>query len=613
MSSDSFSPLDPESSHRLRIEKIEPINKENISSQMAVWRAFVANIGIALIKLISWFFSRSTAMLAEAIHSGVDAFNSLCLIVGLKRGNKPADKLHPYGYGLEANIWTLFACIFMLFGTTVSIYNGFDRMFYHHDEVLELLKHYHLTALILIISILFEMWALTSASLAVLEEAEIEVKNPFLAFFKSFKYIKKIKSATTKFVWYEDTAALSGVIIALVALSISKFVLPQSLAYLPDAIASIIIGCILFALAIYLIKQNVNYLTGAAAGPQTEKLIREIATKSYGVTHLHDLKTMDMGSSGLIVNMKIEVDPETQMKDADDIANKLEEKIKSKIKNISHVTIEMQADDVDDNWNEKLENIIKEGEDLGILKPNEAQMLSKFFDFTEAVVYEIMVPRTEVNFIEVSSSIDELVNLITISGHTRLPVYEDNIDNILGVVNAKDVLRVVKKGINVSIRDLVRDLIIVPENKSISDMLSEFNAKKAQIAAVVDEHGGLAGIVTVEDIIEEIVGEIWDEFDVQIPELIKVNEKTLNIISKLDIEDFNERFGRDLPTEDFQTVGGYVFVLLGREPETGDIIEDNDIRYKVLSMDGHKIVRLLLEKKEGVFVDKQERNGNGAG
>ena len=608
MSSDSYSNIDSNGDQiYLTANTDESQSLENITKEYAIWRALAANIGIAGIKLLCWFFSRSSAMLSEAIHSGIDSFNSICLLVGLKRGSKPADKLHPFGYGLEANIWALFACILMLIGTVISVYNGLERILYDHGKVLELLHNYKWIAVTLAGSIIFEMWAVSSASIAVLDEADIKTKNGFDAFFVSLKYIKRTKSPTTKFVWYEDTAALSGVVIAFIALTLSKFFLPENLAYIPDCVASIIIGFILLGLAIYLLKNNVNSLTGMSARPHVEELIKDITSKVHGVSQLHELKTMDMGTSGVIVNMKIEVDPETQVKDADDIADKLEQRIKEQIKDVTHVTIEMQADDSEENWSDKFEKLIKEGREIGLLKPREAKMLSKFFDFIDTVVDEIMIPRTEVTFVDVESNIDELVALIIESGHTRIPVYRDNVDDIIGIVNAKDVLKALKDNdnVNIKIEDLVREITIVPENKSISDMLNEFNLNKSQIAAVVDEHGGVAGIVTVEDVLEEIVGEIWDEFDVQEPEeLLKIDDNTISVISKMDIYDLNERFNIDLPTEDFQTIGGYVFGLLGREPEVGDEIESDDIKFKVESMDGHKIVRVIIYRQDG-FIDKQ--------
>ena len=149
--------------------------------------------------------------------------------------------------------------------------------------------------------------------------------------------------------------------------------------------------------------------------------------------------------------------------------------------------------------------------------------------------------------------------------------------------------------------------MIIPENKFISDLLNDFTTTKNQIAAVVDEHGGIAGIVTVEDIIEEIVGEIYDEFDeAPTPELIKIDDNTLSVSSQMDIDDINERFDLDIPNEDFQTIGGYVFGLLGREPEIGDKVCDKNLEFEVTELDGIRISRVLM-KKNSPFIDKEEK------
>lgn len=606
MSSDSYN-LETKNNDEISTEESIQEKADN-SKFMAVIKALIANLGIALVKLICFFFSSSSAMLAEAIHSGVDSFNSICLLVGIKRGSRPADNAHPFGYGLEANVWAMFASILMLGGTFVAIYHGFEKLL-HAEETNDLLVHYNAIAIALICSIMFEAWAVISASKAVLHEVGIEEKNPVKEFFRSIKYIGEIKSPTTKFVWYEDTAALTGVIVAFVALTLAKFVMPSNLAYVPDAIASVIIGTILFFLAIYLLKNNVNSLTVQSAEPDVEEKIREVASTIHGITGVIELKTIDLGSSGLIINMTIEVDPETQMKDADDIADMLERKIKKVIKNITHITIKLQAHDAEDNWEEKFTKLIKEGEKIGTIDNHEATMLQNFFGFANTVVREIMVPRTEIFMVNVEENINELADMIISSGHTRIPVYRDNVDNIIGVINAKDVLKVIKNNHvdeHFSIEFLARELLIVPENKFISDLLSDFTSSKNQIAAVVDEHGGIAGIVTIEDILEEIVGEIYDEFDkVETPEVVKIDEHTLNVSCKMDIEDINERFDLDIPNEDFQTIGGYVFGLLGREPELNDVIEDKNITYTILEIDGRRISRIKM-CKETPFVDATE-------
>ena len=595
----------------IEIENNNLQHEENKSKTIAVVRALIANLGIAAVKFICFLFSSSSAMLSEAIHSGVDSFNSICLLVGIKRGSRPADNDHPFGYGLEANVWAMFASILMLGGTFIAFYSGFEKFFNQSDHS-ELLNNYPYIAIALICSIFFESWAVSSASRAVLSEVNIKEKNVFVEFWHSLKYIRNIKSPTTRFVWYEDVAALTGVIVAFIALTLAKFVMPPELAYMPDGIASIIIGCILLVLALYLIRNNVNSLTVQSADSDIEETIREVAKNIHGITSVVELKTIDLGSSGLVINMTIEVDPETQMKDADDIADMLERKIKKRIKNITHITIELQAHDAEDNWEEKLDKLINEGKKIGTIDSHEATMLSNFFGFANTVVKEIMVPRTEIFLINVDENINTLADLIISSGHTRIPLYKDNVDNIIGVINAKDVLKAIKNNAdeNFSLELLAREILIVPENKFISDLLSDFTSSKNQIAAVVDEHGGIAGIVTIEDILEEIVGEIYDEFDkVETPEVLRIDENTLNVSCKMDIDDINERFDMDIPNEDFQTIGGYVFGLLGREPEINDIIEDKNVTYTVLEIDGRRISRIKMHK-ETPFVDQSTEEAN---
>lgn len=597
----------------------KPDLKENKSSYQkklsleyktqAIIRALVANIGIGIIKLTCFFFSKSSAMLSEAIHSLLDSFNSFCLLIGLKRGCKPADSEHPFGYGLEANIWALFASLLMLVGTFASIKSGVNKFIHSQTETQQLLQNYHFIAIALIGSILFEAWAVKSAAGAVLKEMNIKASNDFEAFFKSAKLIKHVKSPTTKFVWYEDTAALAGVVVAFLAVTIAKFIMPIEYAYIPDSIASIIIGLILLFLAFYLMKNNMNFLTGTAAEPQVEEMIKDIACNVYGVSSINDLKTMDMGASGLLVNLEIEVAPDIPIKEADDIAERVEHLICSKIKNIADVTIEMAADDADENWEDKFSQVIDEGQKLEILTANESKILKRFFDFTNTVAMEVMIPRTQVVFADIEDNVDELINIIITSGHTRIPVYRDNIDNVLGVINAKDLLKLSQtQNEEVKIEDLIRDVFFIPETKPISQLLNDFTSNKLQFAIIVDEHGGVAGIITIEDILEVIVGEIYDEFDkVDGAEYQKIDKNTIKFDATMDIEDINDKFDLDLSTEDYQTIGGYVFGLLGREAEIGDKVSDGNLDFIINETNGHKITNLTIIKKDG-FIEKVEKN-----
>ena len=568
----------------------------------AVLRAFAANVGIAFVKFVGWWFTKSSAMLAESVHSGVDSFNSICLLIGLKRGTRPADDEHPYGYGLETNIWTVLASILMLGGACVAFWSAFEKIFINISGSQDLINNYHILAVILLTSAFFEGWAVNSAVKAVLKESEVQRTNFIVDFFKSLKYVHNITTPTTKFVWYEDVIAFTGVLIAFISVSISKFVLPLSMAHIPDGIASMLIACMLIFMAIYMFRNNINLLTGQSAEPHTELVIRRIANSLHGVVKVKELKTIDMGTSGIIVNITIEVEPEIQVKDADDIAEMLERKIKDNVKNISHVSVEIESDDVEENWEDKFDKIIHEGEKISVLDNNEANMLSNFASFAQTVVDEVMVPRNKVVFADTKDDLRSLMDIIIDSGHTRIPVYEGTVDNIIGVINAKDVLKIVRdnNGMeieNFDIKSLVREILIVPENKFVSDMLSDFTSTKNQIAAVIDEHGGIAGIVTIEDIIEEIVGEIYDEFDeAPVPEIIVVDDNNLNVSAQTPIEDINERFDLDIPLEDFQTIGGYVFGLIGREPEINDVVENKNLNFKVLELDGHVISRVLMTK-----------------
>ena len=157
------------------------------------------------------------------------------------------------------------------------------------------------------------------------------------------------------------------------------------------------------------------------------------------------------------------------------------------------------------------------------------------------------------------------------------------------------------------ITSIARDILIVPENKFISDLLADFISTKNQIAAAADEHGGIAGIVTVEDIIEEIAGEIYDEFDeAPVPEINKIDDNTLNVSALINIEDINEKYDLDIPDGDFQTLGGYIFGLLGREPEIGDTAQDKDITFKVIELDGIKISRVIMHR-DAPFAARDEQ------
>lgn len=594
----------------------------------AVYAALIANAGIFLIKLVFGLVGRSSAMLSESIHSFADSFNSLCLIIGLKRGSKPADAFHPFGYGLEANVWTLFACLLMSASACISIYWGITRLTIHTDAQ-DLYQHFNWIAAALILSAFFELWAINNASRAILTESNISFSNPISCFLKSISRVNKIKSPTTRFVWYEDTAALTGVLVALISIIIARYVVPFSYAHIPDGVASLIIGFILLFLAIYLFR---NYLSnlGAAAKPQIEQIIKEITLSVNNILEINYLKTMDMGASGLIVNLEIEVEPDLQVKDVDDITEKVETRLKQKLPNISHVNIEVQADETQDNWRERFKALIEEGIKDNIINHQEAKILDNFYEFTDTTVEEIMIPRTEINCLEINSSIDDLIKLVIETGHTRIPMYEESIDNIIGLIHSKDILKLFQNKIDdpeciqpeIKLRDLIRSMPMVPVNKPISKMLNEFITNKIQMAIIADEHGGIDGLVTIEDLLEEIFGEIWDEYDTETVEIKRIDANTVLLSAKVNIEEINDRYDLDIPSEEFNTIGGYIFGTLGRVPRIKDKIQIDDCVFTIENMDSYKMqyVKLYnpfglidkIEQQEQHHIQIENENGNGS-
>jgi putative hemolysin len=220
-----------------------------------------------------------------------------------------------------------------------------------------------------------------------------------------------------------------------------------------------------------------------------------------------------------------------------------------------------------------------------------------------------MVPRTEIDCLEKEDSLNDLIELVVTTGHTRIPIYEENIDNIIGVVHSKDVFKILQNGTKkeeMQLTDLTREISIVPENKPVSKMLNELITEKQQIALVADEHGGIAGLVTIEDLIEEVFGEIWDEYDVEIVERKRIDQNTVQLASRIAIEEINERYGFDVSTEEFQTIGGFIFGQLGRVPQIGESVEVEDATFRVEKMNGHKIEYINLYRPTGLIDNIEE-------
>ncbi len=231
------------------------------------------------------------------------------------------------------------------------------------------------------------------------------------------------------------------------------------------------------------------------------------------------------------------------------------------------------------------------------IEGQEQEMLYRVFDFAEKEVSTVMVPRPEVVALSIEMPPEEALAAVIDSPYTRYPVYRESLDEIVGILHVRDLFSaLVDRGIaGVQLEQLLRPAHIVPETKDLAALLTDFRRTNQHMAIVVDEYGELEGIATLEDLLEEIVGEIEDEFDLPDESVEKLPDGRLRIGGTFPIDDFNEQFGRALPIEDYHTIGGFVFGLLGRAPEPGDEVAADGCRFKVLDVEGSRIERLEVE------------------
>jgi CBS domain containing-hemolysin-like protein len=248
---------------------------------------------------------------------------------------------------------------------------------------------------------------------------------------------------------------------------------------------------------------------------------------------------------------------------------------------------------------EELRIMISSSAASGELEPEERDYLNNVFDFGDRVAREIMVPRPDIEALSVDMPLPEMVDAAVFGRYTRYPVYEGDLDHIVGAVHVKDLLRAARENPDdFDIRAIIRDCLVVPENKPIEQILREFQKRKLQMAIVIDEWGSVEGLITIEDIVEELVGEIQDEFDEGEAEIEEVGDGVYAIDGRIPITEVNEYFNLDLPHEDFDTIGGYVLGVLGRPPEPGDTVEVDGVILQVKSVDGPRVSMLTLQRKE---------------
>lgn len=249
---------------------------------------------------------------------------------------------------------------------------------------------------------------------------------------------------------------------------------------------------------------------------------------------------------------------------------------------------------------EELKQMVSGPEVEGAIELQEREMISAVIEFSELVVRQISVPRTEIIAVEASTPVTEAIRIATQNGITKLPVYEDNLDQVIGILHLRDLLpALIEEGIqNCCARDLAREVLFVPESISVNDLLVNMRVRRQHLAITLDEFGGIAGLVTLEDLLEEIVGDVQDPFDVDLPEIEHMPDGSALVDGMALIEDVNHYFGLNLADSNYDTIAGYLLGKLGRIPQPGDTIEDleQSVRFKVHAMERLRIARIHLSK-----------------
>ncbi len=261
---------------------------------------------------------------------------------------------------------------------------------------------------------------------------------------------------------------------------------------------------------------------------------------------------------------------------------------------------------------EELRLIVERGGEQGILEAEEEQMINAVIELGSRRVHEVMVPRIAMVSLSVSATFDNAIDTVVEQGHSRIPVYEESIDQIVGILYAKDLLPFLKGDVDrrPSLRMLLRTPVLVPESMTVDDLLHELQRRKVHIAIVLDEYGGTAGLVTIEDLIEEIVGEIQDEYDVEEPLIVRLSDEAARVDGRADVDDLSELFDIQLALEDddqYDTVGGLIYHRIGGVPKPGDQIRVDGLTLTVETTDGRRVGKVLVARtREGDEIANDE-------
>ncbi len=249
-------------------------------------------------------------------------------------------------------------------------------------------------------------------------------------------------------------------------------------------------------------------------------------------------------------------------------------------------------------------------EEETIIEDDEKELIASIFEFSDKLVREVMVPRIDVSSVPVDTPMLEALDVILKAGHSRIPVYTDSVDNVVGVLYAKDLLRYLRDGrTDVPLSRILRPAYFIPESKKVDELLGELQQRRVHMAIVVDEYGGTAGIVTIEDLLEEIVGEIQDEYDAEEPTVEAVAEDKYLFDARVPLDEVNKLLGVELPAEGGDTLGGFIYSQLGKVPAVGDSIEFGAVRIEVLSVAGRRIKQVRASVRANEEPDELATTG----
>lgn len=249
---------------------------------------------------------------------------------------------------------------------------------------------------------------------------------------------------------------------------------------------------------------------------------------------------------------------------------------------------------------EEILSLVEEGQEKGLIEDDTKNIIENVFDFDDTVAYEIMTHRRDMVAIEDTDSLKEAVNIAVESGYSRIPVYHDDVDSIIGVLYVKDLLKYVCSEVpkNFKISDIVRKVFFVPRTKDCRSLFEQMNKEKTQIAIVVDEYGGTEGLITLEDLIEDILGNIQDEYDNEEEEIKQISDKKFHVDGSTSIEDVEELIGKDIYDDDSDTIAGFMLTMLGRVPHEDEhpSVEHCGFRFTALKVEDRRIEEILIEK-----------------